>query len=266
MPCLDGRVRLTGPSRTTSMLVEVLSSLRISLESLPVLDVTISPNARTAEGVVEGRLMWSIALPEGAAIGTLMGQIVGTFTTLLTRLVFVHAGVVALEGRGMVLVGESGAGKTSTVAALLRQGATYLSDEVALLDPEAGTALPFIVPMAVKSWTRTAAGMLPSGRTILREGGVEYWLPTPVESGPILVETFVLLRPGASKMSLIPLSRAAMLLALAKHASSFKQRHRVQQAFTGFSRLLRNAQCMVLETNQPASHADSLVALGRRSG
>src|ERR1700730_6015394 len=123
VPCVGGRVRLTGPARTTEMLIALLSSLQIPTEILPPLDGTISPDARTAEGIVDGRLMWSIALPVDAPAGSLLGHIVGTLTTLLTQMLFVHAGVVALNGRGMILVGESGSGKTSTVAALLRRGA-----------------------------------------------------------------------------------------------------------------------------------------------
>jgi hypothetical protein len=263
--CVDGRVRLTGPARTSETVAALLSSLWIPTEILPPLDVTISPDARTAEGRVDGRLMWSIPLPIDSPAGSLLGHVVGTLVTLLTRLLFVHAGVVALEGRGMILVGESGSGKTSTVAAFLRRGATYLSDEVALLDPTAGAVIPFVIPMAVKAWTRKAAGMLPAGRPVIRERGVEYFLPNGLEPGPVLADTFVLLGRGKLGAQLSPISRAAMLLALAQHASSFKQQHRVRQAFTGFSKLLRNARCFALETAHPASQVDRLLGLVRRS-
>jgi hypothetical protein len=247
------------------MLAESLSTLSIPSEVLPVLDVTLSPDARTADGVVDGLPMWSIALPAGALVATLLGQVVGTLTTLLTRLLFVHAGVVAFDGRGMILVGESGVGKTSTVAALVRRGATYLSDEVALLDPEAGVVIPFTLPMAVKPWTRKAAGALPPGRTVLREGGVEFWLPHHLEPAPISIDAFILLHHEERETHVKPISRAAMLLALARHASSFKQQHRVNAAFAGFSKLLRNARTMVFETPCPAAHADLLVTIGRQS-
>jgi len=265
LPCAGGRVRFVGPAPVATGLFESLDSLSIpGPEDLPVLDVTVSPDARTADGVVDGSRLWSVSLPVGAPVGALIGQIVGTLTTLLTRLLYVHAGVVAFEGRGMILVGESGAGKTSTVAGLVRRGAMYLSDEVALLDPAAGTVIPFHAPMAVKPWTRKAAGILPPGRMVFREGGVEFWLPDRLAREPIVPETFVLLRQEESGVRLNPISRAAMLLALAGHASSFKQQQRVQQAFSGFSRLLRNTRCMVFNTTHPASHADLLALLARR--
>jgi len=48
--------------------------------------------------------------------------------------VFVHAGAVEYQGKALLLPGRSFAGKTTLVAALLRAGANYLSDEFAVLD------------------------------------------------------------------------------------------------------------------------------------
>lgn len=47
---------------------------------------------------------------------------------------FVHAGVVARDGRAIVIPGRSFSGKSTLVAALVRAGATYYSDEYALFD------------------------------------------------------------------------------------------------------------------------------------
>jgi len=49
-------------------------------------------------------------------------------------LVFVHAGVVGWRGRALLLPGSSFAGKTTLVAALVRLGALYYSDEYAVVD------------------------------------------------------------------------------------------------------------------------------------
>lgn len=48
--------------------------------------------------------------------------------------VFIHAGAVGIDDRGYVIPGRSGVGKTTLVLALLRAGATYYSDEYALID------------------------------------------------------------------------------------------------------------------------------------
>lgn len=57
-------------------------------------------------------------------------------------LVFVRAGVVGHEGRALVITGDSFSGKTTLVAALVRAGAQYYSDEFAVIDAE-GRAHPF---------------------------------------------------------------------------------------------------------------------------
>jgi hypothetical protein len=48
--------------------------------------------------------------------------------------IFVHAGVVAWQARALLLPGTSFSGKSTLVAALVRAGATYYSDEYAVLD------------------------------------------------------------------------------------------------------------------------------------
>jgi hypothetical protein len=50
------------------------------------------------------------------------------------RRLCVHAGVVGIGRRAVVIPGRSGSGKTSLVRALVERGATLYSDEYALLD------------------------------------------------------------------------------------------------------------------------------------
>ncbi len=52
--------------------------------------------------------------------------------------VFVHAGVVGWRGRAILLPGRSFCGKTTLVAALVRAGAEYYSDEYAAIDSAGG--------------------------------------------------------------------------------------------------------------------------------
>jgi hypothetical protein len=56
--------------------------------------------------------------------------------------VFVHAGTVIWRDRAIVVPGRSRAGKSTLVAALLRAGADYASDEFAVLD-EQGLVWPY---------------------------------------------------------------------------------------------------------------------------
>lgn len=63
--------------------------------------------------------------------------------------VFIHAGAVSCRGRGIVLPGTSFAGKTTLVAALVRAGAGYYSDEFAVLDHQ-GLLHPYSKPLSIR--------------------------------------------------------------------------------------------------------------------
>jgi hypothetical protein len=68
----------------------------------------------------------------------------------LTNLTAVHAGVVELGGRALLLPGETKAGKSALVAELLRRGAVYFSDEYALIDTH-GQAHPYPRPLLLRN-------------------------------------------------------------------------------------------------------------------
>jgi hypothetical protein len=63
--------------------------------------------------------------------------------------VFVHAGVVGWKGQAIVIPGRSYSGKSTLVAELVRAGATYYSDEYAVLDPR-GRVHPFYKPLELR--------------------------------------------------------------------------------------------------------------------
>src|SRR5207249_2434643 len=68
---------------------------------------------------------------------------------MTTQKVFLHAGVVGWRGRAIVIPGRSWSGKTTLVAALVRAGATYFSDEYAVLDRQ-GRVHPYPKPLSVR--------------------------------------------------------------------------------------------------------------------
>jgi len=70
---------------------------------------------------------------------------------------FVHAAAVAWHGRAILVPGRSFSGKTTLAAALVRQGAAYLSDEYAVLD-EDGLVHPFPRPLRLRDATGAQIG------------------------------------------------------------------------------------------------------------
>lgn len=65
------------------------------------------------------------------------------------RRLFVHAGVVGWKGRAIVIPGRSMSGKTTLVAALVKAGATYFSDEFAVFD-KLGRVHPYSQPLHIR--------------------------------------------------------------------------------------------------------------------
>lgn len=91
------------------------------------------------------------------------------------RRVFVHAGVVGWRGRAILIPGRSFTGKTTLVVELVRAGATYLSDEYAVLDTR-GRVHPY--PRKLRVRDRTS---LESERWAVESlGGLREVKPLPV--------------------------------------------------------------------------------------
>ncbi|HJZ80007.1 MAG TPA: hypothetical protein VKD91_06670 [Pyrinomonadaceae bacterium] len=65
------------------------------------------------------------------------------------RRVFVHAGVVSLNGRAILIPGASYSGKTTLVTELIKAGAIYYSDEYAIID-ERGRVHPYPRPLGIR--------------------------------------------------------------------------------------------------------------------
>ena len=83
------------------------------------------------------------------ALGLLDSQLRLYLGLLAPDAIFIHAGAVAHRGAAIVLPGKSFAGKTTLVAALVAAGATYFSDEFAVLD-DSGRVHPDAKPLSVR--------------------------------------------------------------------------------------------------------------------
>lgn len=84
-----------------------------------------------------------------AVLDTLQGNLHRYVAEFARGRIFVHAGVVGWHGQAIVLPGRSFAGKSTLVAALVKAGATYYSDEYAVFDLR-GRAHPFRRPLSLR--------------------------------------------------------------------------------------------------------------------
>jgi hypothetical protein len=118
------------------------------------------------------------------------------------RQVFVHAGCVVADGRAIVLPGRSMSGKSSLTAALIRAGASYWSDEYAVIDAR-GQVRPYPRELAIRPYEggpshRVAAGDIgaPAGRgprpvglvAVLRYDGTSGWNVEGLTRGQAVLE------------------------------------------------------------------------------
>jgi hypothetical protein len=83
------------------------------------------------------------------AIGALDAEIRAHIALNAPDHIFVHAAAVAIGDRAVVIPGRSFSGKSMLVAALVRAGATYYSDEFAVID-RAGAVLPYAKPISIR--------------------------------------------------------------------------------------------------------------------
>jgi hypothetical protein len=114
----------------------------------------------------------------------------------------IHAGSVAWRGLAVVIPGRSHSGKSTLVAALVRAGADYLSDEFAVLD-RAGMVHPYARKLSVRR---------PDGSTRLIDV-TELGGQIITESSPLALVVSTRFEPGA-RWDPTPLSGSRALLPL----------------------------------------------------
>jgi hypothetical protein len=134
--------------------------------------------------------------------------------------VALHGGAVAYGGRAWVVIGASGAGKSSTTRALLERGAKIVSDDMVLLDAVRGLALPGAPTLRL--WAPPEAGARESAPIVGLEDKRWYRMedamgclePQPIGAIVVLTPT-----PGAPESGrLEPVTGMAALVAMLAQA------------------------------------------------
>jgi hypothetical protein len=141
--------------------------LRVSESLVSAVETVLPPGRRTCDPGELESMRWEVFALEGGRCGlrhaeqrVAEGSEDEMLDLLETRLrhhlafeateaIFVHAGVVETAGRAIVIPGRSRTGKTTLVAALVRAGAAYYSDEYAVIDHD-GRIHPFAKRLSVR--------------------------------------------------------------------------------------------------------------------
>lgn len=150
------------------------------------------------------------------------------------RRIFVHAGVVGWNGRAILVPGRSGSGKSSLVRALVEAGASYYSDEFAVLD-ERGRVHPYPIPLSIRPGRDGAARTKYRAEEI---GGVVGAHPLPV--GLVVITRWL----EGSQFRPRPLSAGRAVLELL--ANTLPARRRPERVLDTLTRLV--SQAMILRS------------------
>jgi hypothetical protein len=121
--------------------------------------------------------------------------------------VFVHAGVVGVRGRAIVIPGRTFTGKSTLVAALVAAGAEYCSDEYAVLDA-AGRVHPFARRLSLRDPGRRRGRRVDPGELGATVG------EAPLEPGLVVVTWF----QANARFEPAPISAGQAALALFDNA------------------------------------------------
>jgi hypothetical protein len=160
-------------------------------------------------------------------------------------LTFVHAGVVDVGGCGIVIPGRSYTGKSTLVAELVRLGATYVSDEYAVLD-QSGLVQPFAKPLSIRTGRNDPLGQLvPVPAELIADH--------PVRAGLIVRTAYA---PGAQWRPSVH-SRAEGAFALLQNTVS--ARLRPDAALSSTSRLARAAVFLAGQRGEASETARALL-------
>jgi hypothetical protein len=129
-----------------------------------------------------------------------------------SELLFLHSAVLERGGRGYLLAGDSGSGKSTTTWGLLHRGFSYLSDELAPIDPATMQVHAFAHALCMKRKPPPAYPLPPGGVQYL-EGTLHVpvaFLPARLGPATCAVEAIVFVHhdPALTEPSLRRLGSA----------------------------------------------------------
>ena len=199
--------------------------------------------------IVRGRRIVA-ALDDPAAVARrLAADLAVTISHRLRGRTLVHAGVVAIDGRAIVLPGRSGAGKSTLVRALIREGADYGSDEFAVVDAR-GRVRPWARWIEVRD----------------RDGCVHHEDPRALGARVIADDVavdlvvFTSFQPGAGR-TLQPISAGRCAIGTIAHCLS--ARHRPAFVMSALGALSMSARAFHGPRGDATAFARKLLALAR---
>lgn len=199
-------------------------------------------------------------MPPVRAVGELVAYLNATALSRVNSLA-VHAGVVARGSQAVAFPAASGSGKSTLVAACLRTGLAYGSDEALCVDWTDGSIRRYPRPLALSTWACTLLGIPgPQDPTLIERFVTPAELGAELAPDPLALAHIVLLdrQPGVSA-ELRPATRQETAAALL--ARSFTHWKRPERAFELAHYLAEATQPWRLTLGDPRAAAPLIAGL-----
>jgi len=228
----------------------------------------VEPGLRSAP-VVAARGTECLADAGGAWQPLVGNHAVNSVLRLQEEMIFLHAAGVSVRGRGAILAGGKGSGKSTLSLALAARGHGFLGDEVAAVDSRAWEILPFRRAASVRSGPRAdlvrrrlaemdlPVERFPDGSERTRAGVSDLFPESAGDPAPLQC-VFFLGEPGPRLVAREISPRAADLARLTPLAGTLWRRER-GRAIAALLKLLSRARCFVLDPGDPDATADWIV-------
>jgi hypothetical protein len=172
-------------------------------------------------------------------------------------LLFFHAASVGIAGKGLLLVGPKGAGKSTLSSGLAARGHDFLGDETAAFEPASRRLLPFRRPLGIKPGPRASAigRALESAADSRDEDGmlrvrIESLVPGPAPT-PVPLRAVVFLAGFASKPALTKVEAGREELAQMQPLASSLAGGTATRSVFEMIRLLGSVACHRLVAGDP---------------
>ncbi len=122
-------------------------------DSQPAATISILPNENQKNkfDIYTNHELYHSALPFKSTLPVLMNLIYMISSRRIKDKLLFHAAAICKDKQVVIMPGDSGKGKTTMTAALLTKGFRYLSDEIALINPNTSKVYPFPLPLSIKS-------------------------------------------------------------------------------------------------------------------
>ncbi len=142
----------------------------------------------------------TVALEDGASARDASGFVLGTSLGILLHqrgALVLHGAAVAKDDRAIAIVGHSGAGKSTIVAALCQRGYSFVTDDICVVGLNTNRE-PVVLPdgRQLKLWQQSIDGLDMEGRqgAAVRESFEKYFVEpqATVRAPPLLVAIYVL--------------------------------------------------------------------------